>query len=238
MANRLFNSLPEDIFGYPKMGATSLDYDEYWAQRGPGKVRDRFRVMADWIEPGDEVLDIGCGDGLCLRHLSENTSIEARGVDISIEAARLASEALPEARIQSGDVIAEPELIGRPDVIILSEVLEHLPNPEDMILATRGRYQKRLLITIPNFGFYRYRLRSLFGRFPVQWVHHPSEHLRFWSIRDFTWWLGELGFSVEAVVPTNGLSMLGLYRSKPLMNLTAWQVLFVVRPVSGVDANP
>jgi len=42
----------------------------------------------------------------------------------------------------------------------------------------------KVLISMPNTGYCVYRLRLLAGRFPRQWVIHPSENIRFWTFTD------------------------------------------------------
>jgi hypothetical protein len=64
------------------------------------------------------------------------------------------------------------------------------------------------VISIPNSCYWRYRFRVLFGKFMVQWVAHPGEHLRFWSIADMRWWLTQLGFSMRRAYPTWGVPVL------------------------------
>ena len=61
----------------------------------------------------------------------------------------------------------------------------------------KGKFRKQLIITIPNTGFLGERLRLAFGRFPKQWVLHPSEHLRFWTVTDFMFWCDQLGYKVD-----------------------------------------
>jgi len=46
-----------------------------------------------------------------------------------------------------------------------------------------------LIFSVPNTGHYSHRIRLLLGKFPMQWRHHPGEHLRFWCFSDMRWWL-------------------------------------------------
>jgi len=90
------------------------------------------------------------------------------------------------------------QLPGTYDYAVISEVLEHLPNPEQLMFKLKGKVNKYIIITVPNTGFIGERLRLLFGRFPKQWVIHPSEHIRFWTVADFIYWCDQLGFKVES----------------------------------------
>ena len=40
-------------------------------------------VIANMVQPGSRVLDVGCGDGTLLRLLSESRNVDARGMELS-----------------------------------------------------------------------------------------------------------------------------------------------------------
>ena len=56
----------------------------------------------------------------------------------------------------------------------------------------------------PITGVFADRLRLLFGRFPLQWVVTPGEHLRYWTRADFGWWAEQMGFRLVRAVPYEG----------------------------------
>jgi methionine biosynthesis protein MetW len=141
------------------------------------------------------VLDVGCGDGSLLAYLREAKSIVPHGIDVSAVSCEQARRKGIE--VTEADVSRDEVLIPKADYIILSEVLEHLPNPEPLLARLRDRFNRRLLIDIPNSGAMNDRLRLLFGRFPKQWVFHPAEHLRFWTIKDFVFLSRQLGYQVD-----------------------------------------
>lgn len=205
-----------------------MDYEEYWRQRGPSPVKYRYRVMARWIPEGASVLDIGCGDGALLEFLAKEKRAKGAGYETSLEGVRLARQKgldVRRADVDSPDF--RPE--GTYDFIVLSEVLEHLARPEDLLLALRDRFRQSLLISFPNVGYLPHRLRLLFGRFPVQWAYHPGEHLRFWSAADFRHWLAQLGFRPHRMHVCSGIPRLApLYPS-----LLGDQILYEVKRAEG-----
>jgi methionine biosynthesis protein MetW len=222
---RRFRTVRSLLFAYPKMALQKLDYDEYWDQRRPGGVHPRYRLMGDIIEAGSSVLDLGCGDGALLAYLVETLQVESMGVDLSSQAVDRARNRGVQARV--ADIARADFCPSQPyDYILLSEVLEHLTDPEELLLRLKGIARKGLLVSIPNSGFWPYRLRLLFGRFPVQWAFHAGEHLRFWTVTDFVWWSRALGYRVKAIYASNGSSPLGLalFRWRP--TLFGFQVLF------------
>lgn len=195
-----------------------IDYEEYWAllsQQTETYVPTRFKIIGDMIEEGSSVLDLGCGDGTLLRYLKDTKGIIAKGIDISRTAVELAKRKGIDAEV--ADIESEKfQISATYDYIVASEVLEHLAKPERVMQKCRGKFLKYLVITVPNTGFIGYRLRLLVGRTPKQWMFHPGEHLRFWSVKDFIFWCSELGFKVESYygIP-EGFLILNLWKLCP-----------------------
>ncbi len=235
---RILRSL---LFGYPNMQLDRLDYDDYWDHRKPSAVQPRYHLIADIVEPHSSVLDLGCGDGALLAYLAEAKHVQAVGVDVSQKAVERARSRGVQAYV--ADITEEgyrPQQVY--DYVLLSEVLEHLEDPEDLLLRLKGFVRRGLLVSVPNIGFWPYRLRLLLGRFPVQWALHPGEHLRYWSVADFVWWSRALGYEVDAVVGTNGSNPLGLKLFKSLPGLFGLQILYCLRAPAGAattgDSGP
>lgn len=186
--------------GFP-FSTKAFDYEGYWERLSQENVPPmcpfKLKLIEEIIDQGSSVLDIGCGDGTLLHHLRKTKGIEAHGIETSEKAIELARGKAIE--VEKADITqGEFQLTETYDYIILSEVLEHLPNPEELMSKLRGKFSKYLILTIPNTGFVTERLRLLLGRFPKQWVLHPSEHLRFWTVTDFIFWCQQLGFRVES----------------------------------------
>lgn len=206
-------------------GISDLDYDDYWRARGDHEVVARFPIIAGHLERGETLLDIGCGEGTGIAYLTATTGVIGVGLDISpvaVEMARSKGVSAQVADIMSPDF--EPG--GTYDTVLISEVLEHIGEPERVVTRIRDHVGKRLILTFPNIGYLPHRLRLLFGSFPVQWGWHPGEHLRFWSLSDFTWWLDQLDYAVVSVQASNGIR--GLARVRP--SLFGNQIVVVARP--------
>ncbi len=190
----------------------SIDYDRYWSERGfhlNKNLKERERIIRDIIPSGTRVIDIGCGNSLLPVALKE------KGVDISVaDISGIVLEEYGRHGIDGVKIdlerIRAHKVAGPYDFIIISEVLEHTKNPEE-IIQTLKTLTERFALTVPNSAFYRYRFHLMFsGRFFTQWVYHPSEHIRFWSHIDFMDWLSSLGLVVEKTVASNGFSLFGL----------------------------
>jgi len=183
----------------PKIHSYEMNYDEYWEnKRGNnlGHINSWQKYRGDWIlskiKNNSTVLDLGCGDGGVLSYIKESKNIDAIGADVSeICLDFMRSKNITTIHFDLNECSSISHL---PDVdhILLLEVLEHIPNPEQFLLKVLGKAKKSVFVSFPNSGFISYRLRLLFGRFPVQWTVHPGEHLRFWTYKDLLWWLREL----------------------------------------------
>ncbi len=181
-------------------------YNNYWKDRGyimRDKLMEREIVFLDWIKPNSKVLSVGCGNSRLLYELQKQKQCEVFGIDISPEVV----DGLKQNNIPSEvqDITKEDfSLSNNYDYIVMSELLEHLVMPENLLEKVRHS-AKHLILSVPNSAFYRYRLGLLFkGRFCTQWAKHPAEHLRYWSHKDFLDWLEALDFQIKESKPSNG----------------------------------
>lgn len=216
---------------FPRIGR--IDYSDYWQKRGFSvntKLKEREVIMRHLVPEGSNVLDIGCGNSRLPVILFEKKCTVTVGDVSPIVLDGYRTAGLASREIDLND-ITNAHVDGSYDFIIMSEVLEHMTNPEE-IIATLTPHTKRFLLTIPNSAFYPFRLRLFFsGRFLKQWVYHPSEHVRFWSHIDFLEWLTAQDLVVEKSIASNGLSVKGLFPFlKELWpNLFAHQVVYLCR---------
>ncbi len=193
---------------FEKITLFDFDYKVYWKNRNV-KIRQRLlereEIFFDWIKPETKVLDIAAGNSGLLASLKKDKMCEVYAFDISQE--------IVDAQNKTG-ITAEKRNIALDDfniadtydVLILSEILEHLPLPEALMKKIKNK-GKFFIISIPNSAFYKFRLQLLFGRFLKQWIFHPSEHLRFWSHRDFLDWSDSMGFDVVKCEASNGIDI-------------------------------
>ncbi|MCS6986647.1 MAG: methionine biosynthesis protein MetW [Sphingomonadaceae bacterium] len=162
----------------------------------------RLARVAELVPKGASVLDVGCADGLLLRHLRDARGVDGRGIELD---PALVAEALAHGlSVVQGD--ADTELAQFPtaavDYAILSEALQAMRAP-DRVLTELLRIGRRAIVAFPNFGHWRVRLDLLLtGRMPVtpdlpaSWYATPNIHLC--TIRDFEALVAERGWRVEA----------------------------------------
>lgn len=151
-------------------------------------IRPDFALITNWVQTKAKVLDLGCGDGTLLTHLHE--TLETTGYGIEKDDANWL------AALKNGvDVIQmnlEEGLSGFEDqsfdTVILSQTLQAMHNTES-IVHEMLRVGREVIVTFPNFGYWRNRIQITFGTMPVskslpyQWYDTPNVHLC--TINDF-----------------------------------------------------
>jgi len=182
---------------------SKLDYQNYWEHRIL-KLRDYFKprekIFFKWIEPKSKVLDVGCGNSPLLLQLKTKKGCKVQGIDIGKKIVAIQKKAGVPCKIID---ITKEKIPGHYDYAIISEVLEHLKYPEDILRKINAKY---FIVSVPNTAFipYRYGL-AIKGRFPTQWVYHPAEHLRYWSHTDFLDWLRALNLKIIKTESSSGI---------------------------------
>jgi len=201
----------------------AIDYDAYWRTRGAGGMHPRFAIIAQGVQDGDSVLDVGCGNGALLHYLKETRRIRERGVDVSETGVALARAAGLDARAGLLGAPGTVEPGDQFDHVVLTEVIEHVADAEGLLAQVWSHTRRSLWVTFPNIAYFPHRWRLALGRFPVQWVLFPGEHLRFWSLPDFREWAVGAGLPEPLVLPSNGIVLGNLHRIWP--NLFANQIV-------------
>ena len=92
--------------------------------------RRRARVLLEFLELEDglDVLDCGCGMGFYLMAMGKLRNLRLTGVDTDVERLELAEHHGIRANLVNGDATALPFPDSSFDRILMSEVLEHVPD--------------------------------------------------------------------------------------------------------------
>ena len=152
-------------------------------------MKKEFKVISELIENKSKALDVGCGDGDLMKYLFENKTKDIRGLEISkVSVQNCLSKGLP---VIEGN--AENDLMQFPnhsfEYVILSQTLQAFLNPEKVIKELL-RVGKKAIVTIPNFGYWKVRLKLLINgtmplteNLPYEWHNTPNLHMC--TIKDF-----------------------------------------------------
>lgn len=130
---------------------------------------NRYDQIIENIPMGNRLLDIGCGDGELLFSL-ENHFNELHGVDIAEpRLERIKTKMKNKIHVHLGDANdLLPFNNDYFDVIIASDVLEHLFDPYHFVKeCSRMLCEKgTLMLHVPNIAYFPRRLTLLLGQFP------------------------------------------------------------------------
>lgn len=163
-------------------------------------LRPDLAAIAELIPANTKVLDLGCGDGALLAYLQREKGVNGRGVELS-EAGVLACVRRG-LSVRQGNL--EEGLADYPDLsfdyVILSQTLPFLDNVE-LVLSEMLRVGQRVIVSLPNWGYWRCRLGLLVnGRIPPapdlpeSW--HSAPRWQALTISDFRDYCRELGVQV------------------------------------------
>ena len=149
-----------------------------------GRFKGEAVRLAKRVSPAT-VLEVGCGEGFMLDVVERaGLGAELTGVDFSEPAiadarARLGDRATLEAR--DARELADD---GRTfDLVMMLEVLEHIPQPEQMLPILEQLTNRYLLLSVPWEPFFR-GLNFLRGKHLSAFGNDP-EHVNHWGRNSF-----------------------------------------------------
>lgn len=168
--------------------------------RAQERERFDFAVIANWIPPGERVLDLGCGDGTLLRYLRETKGVTGYGVEIAHESVL--------GCVRNGvDVIQidiEGGLSGFEDQsfnhVIISQALQAM-HATERILTEMLRVAEEAVVSFPNFAYRANRAAIAEGHMPVSedlpYAWYETPNIRFFTIADFEALCAKLGIAIR-----------------------------------------
>jgi 2-polyprenyl-6-hydroxyphenyl methylase/3-demethylubiquinone-9 3-methyltransferase len=152
------------------------------------------------VPAGASVLDMGCGNGSFISQF-QNHGWKLFGTDFSPTGIEIARKNFPgidfflaNSSAPTGDLL---ERVGRVDVIVSTEVIEHLYDPRGFLrnAYTLLKSDGIVILTTPYHGYLKNLFLALTGKmdrhFTVLWDHG---HIKFWSRRTLSQALTETGF--------------------------------------------
>lgn len=184
---------------YPRRKATPEDVRRSAADMAIATARGRLRARAitgQWaahyeVSPGMRVLDYGCGDCASLLEI-RSLGAEPYGIEVDPNVRPLA-DALG-VRVHVGPIATLPEPDASFDAVTLSQVIEHVTDPEGLLRSLYAKIRRggMIVLTTPNA---RSLSRRLLGS---RWLHwHIPFHQNHFEARVLEELLARVGFRVE-----------------------------------------
>ncbi len=170
----------------PKFYAGNV-YDKY-GSRNPIErllMGSFLNSIRDFIYPLAiaNVLEVGCGEGHLAGYVGRLKEFDIEAVDISAEILKIAAESYKEIRFRQVSAYHLPYRDNSFDLVLASEVLEHLDNPVRALEEGWRVTRKYCVFSVPNepvwriANLMRFRYISRFGNTPG--------HVQHWSKQQF-----------------------------------------------------
>jgi 2-polyprenyl-3-methyl-5-hydroxy-6-metoxy-1,4-benzoquinol methylase len=132
------------------------------------------------------VLDLGCGNG-SLSHLIAQQGYQVVGVEDSEQGVAIARRSFPDCHFIQASIYELPyaELENSFDIVLSTEVIEHLLYPRELVRAAKKclKPNGRLILTTPYHGYLKNLVLALSGKMDTHF--NPlwdGGHVKFFSV--------------------------------------------------------
>ncbi len=130
------------------------------------------------------VIEFGCGEGVSTRALKRILpGARLHGFDLHRPSVQIARHICDQAKVFVGDVCAAPMASDSADLVLMLEVLEHLPDPRAAIQEAMRVSRGWCIFSVPNEPLWRV-LNMLRGAYWRDWGNTPG-HINHWSANSF-----------------------------------------------------
>jgi ubiquinone/menaquinone biosynthesis C-methylase UbiE len=140
--------------------------------------------------PVNTVLDAGCGEGFILSEFkNRNIGSHLEGIDFSEDALDIGRKMFPFLDLKKEDIYNLPYEDNSFDLVICTEVMEHLEKPDKVVDEIMRVSKKYCLFSVPNEPLFMIS-NFLRGKNLARWGN-DIEHIQHWSSSAFKATLGE-----------------------------------------------
>ena len=195
------------FFLYPEPTAEQLKkaYDISYYGEGDSKFgfsvegfidifrRKKAKYLSSLLQQKAKILDIGCGNGRFLQHLSTFGDFELHGIEMEGGSSERAKK-INKIRLKIGELKQDDYTAGYFDAITLLHVFEHLDKPKETINIIKNILKDDgvLIMSFPNITSWQAKA------FKGKWYHlDPPRHLVFFDPGDFIKLMDSAGFKLE-----------------------------------------
>lgn len=142
------------------------------------------------------ILDAGCGEGFTMDRLSKNgIGREIEGVEYSKDALTLGKKLFPNLIFKEGSAYDLPYKDNSFDLVICTEVLEHLNEPTKVLKEALRVSKKNILVSVPSEPFFM--LGNFLRGKNLSRLGNDPGHINHWTIISFQNFLKNNGLKIK-----------------------------------------
>jgi SAM-dependent methyltransferase len=173
---------------------------------------DRYDTFEEQLGRKGRILDVGSGTGYFLKY-GVNRGWDTIGIEPSRQAAEHSKSELKLTIVEEFLGENNYKKLGLFDVIHLSQVLEHIPDPKKLLelIFKMLKPGSIVCVTVPNdFNPFQKTLTSL-DNYPSWWIA-PPHHVNYFNFKSLNGLLSKIGFSVflqETTFPIDLFLLMG-----------------------------
>jgi 2-polyprenyl-3-methyl-5-hydroxy-6-metoxy-1,4-benzoquinol methylase len=152
------------------------------------KLTSVFVDLVKRIDGARSICDLGCGNGHISGRLSE-LGYDVTGVDASVSGIRIGRETYPQAKFIQARIDRDLNGLGEFDLVISSDVIEHLYRPSDLLEAAHSLVKPNghVLIGTPYHGYIKNLVLAVTGKMDAHFsALHDGGHIKFFSVNSLS----------------------------------------------------
>ncbi|MBI2028478.1 MAG: methyltransferase domain-containing protein [Candidatus Levybacteria bacterium] len=144
------------------------------------------------------VLDAGCGEGFTMNNLIKNNIGEnVEGIEFSEETITIGKKLFPDLKIKRGSIYSIPYPNNFFDLVVCTEVLEHLDSPQRALKEILRISTKDVVISVPNEPFFM--LSNFLRGKNISRLGNDPGHINHWTIISFINLLKKHGLKIKKI---------------------------------------
>lgn len=153
--------------------------------------------LAEDLQP-KTILDAGCGEGFTMNTLTKNRiGDKIEGVEYSKDAILLGKKLFPNLIFKKGSAYDLPYKDNSFDLVVCTEVLEHLTEPSRVLKEILRVSKRYILISVPNEPFFM--LGNFIRGKNLSRLGNDPGHINHWTIISFLSFLKKNGLKITRI---------------------------------------
>ena len=159
------------------------------------KLTRVFVELVKKLEGVSSICDLGCGNGHITGRLAK-LGYQVTGVDASSSGIQIAQRTYP--HVNFVEALIDRELsLGQFDLVVSSDVIEHMYRPSDLLDAARSLLKPggQILLGTPYHGYLKNLVLAATGKMDAHFsALHDGGHIKFFSVKTLSMLMKAHGF--------------------------------------------